>query len=76
MTSLHEYNKTEVEIISIIKGMIKNIESGDVEELDGVTDAMDLIKQEVGFDDYHTEACIEYNLKYESDTPGECICVD
>lgn len=22
----------------------------------------------------HTEACIEYNQKYEHDTPGVCIC--
>jgi hypothetical protein len=30
------------------------------------------------FDQYleiiHTEECIEYNMKYEHDTPGECIC--
>lgn len=24
----------------------------------------------------HTEACIDYNFKYESDTPGLCICED
>lgn len=22
----------------------------------------------------HSEECIEYNMKYESDTKGECIC--
>lgn len=23
----------------------------------------------------HTAACLEYNMKYEHDTPGECICL-
>lgn len=25
--------------------------------------------------DAHTQACIEYNEKYESDTRGECVCL-
>jgi len=47
---LTEHNKTELEIISILQGMQKNIDSGEVFEIDGLTDAIDLIKQEVGFE--------------------------
>jgi len=46
---LTEHNKTELEIISILQGMQQNIDSGEVSEIDGLTDAIDLIKQEIGF---------------------------
>lgn len=40
---------TAQEIKSIIKGMYENISSGEVDEFDALVDAMDLIKQEVGY---------------------------
>ncbi len=42
-------SNTEQEIKSIIQGMQENIDSGEVAEFDAVSDAMDLIKQEVGY---------------------------
>ena len=42
-------SNTEKEIISILKGMQQNIDSGEVPEFDGMSDAIDLIKQEVGY---------------------------
>jgi hypothetical protein len=45
-----QHNKTELEIISILQGMYKNIASGEVSDVDGMVDAIDLIKQEVGYE--------------------------
>lgn len=42
-------NKTEREITSIIDGMYENIQSGEVSEVDAFDDAIDLIKQEIGY---------------------------
>lgn len=42
-------NKTEREITSIIDGMYENILSGEVNEVDAFDDALDLIKQEIGY---------------------------
>lgn len=50
---LDSMSNTEQEIKSILQGMQQNIDSGKVTEFDGMSDAMDLIKQEVGLDDEH-----------------------
>jgi len=42
-------SNTEQEIKSILEGMRQNIDSGEVTEFDGMSDAIDLIKQEVGY---------------------------
>jgi len=45
---LIDQNKTEKEITAIINSMYENIGSG-VDEQDAIFDAMELIKQEVGY---------------------------